>query len=146
MTIRQMTLADLPAVLAVEQRSFSYPWSRDNFLSALGNSRESIFVAEVEGELAGYICLWRMVDVVHIANLAVKEEYRRRGIALRLLAEAERWAEGLPLTLEVRISNDKAIALYEKFGFAVCGVRPGYYLDGEDALIMWKESKSDSGN
>ena len=146
MKIRQILPSDLPKVLALERRTFSDPWSFGSFLATLANSQERIFVAAMGSELVGYIGLWRMFDSVHITNLAVKEEYRRQGIGLRLLAEAEKWAGGFPLTLELRANNTAAKALYEKFGFVVCGVRPGYYKDGEDALIMWKELKVDSGN
>jgi [ribosomal protein S18]-alanine N-acetyltransferase len=84
------------------------------------------------------------VDAWHIMNVAVAPAYRRRGIASKMLVELFRVTEDDPrrgYTLEVRVSNSAAIALYERLGFTATGVRRGYYTDNrEDALVMWKES------
>jgi [ribosomal protein S18]-alanine N-acetyltransferase len=86
----------------------------------------------------------RYVDAWHIMNVAVDPDRRRRGIATRLLErlfELTRDDERRGYTLEVRISNEDAIRLYEQLGFEPRGIRRGYYTDNkEDALIMWRES------
>ena len=90
-------------------------------------------------ELVGYVVCSRYDQVWHLMNIAVAPERRRGGVASRLLTRLIGDAEGaLPFTLEVRVSNRQAIAMYEQFGFRSAGVRPRYYHDnGEDALIMW---------
>jgi ribosomal-protein-alanine N-acetyltransferase len=89
--------------------------------------------------LAGYLVCSRYDRVWHLMNVAVAPERRRQGIASRLIERLLAEAGGeLPFTLEVRVSNRDAIAMYEKLGFRSAGVRPRYYQDnGEDALIMW---------
>ena len=90
-----------------------------------------------------YLIVSRYVDAWHIMNVAVHPEYRRQGVASRLLDELFELTVGdsrRGYTLEVRVSNVTAIALYERFGFEPSGVRRGYYTDNrEDALIMWKD-------
>ena len=86
------------------------------------------------------LCFWEIGHEIHVTNLAVHPEWRRRGVARRLLATAlaEGVVRGVILAfLEVRPSNTRALALYESLGFQVIGRRNGYYFDtGEDALVM----------
>lgn len=134
---------DLDAVLHIEGESFSSPWTRDMYLAELKNVGVSFcYLARDEaGQAVGFCSFWRIVDELHINNLAVLPDYRRRGIASTLLMHVLR--EGVRLgarsvTLEVRRSNDDARRLYERFGFAASGVRRGYYTNpAEDALVMW---------
>jgi ribosomal-protein-alanine N-acetyltransferase len=90
--------------------------------------------------IAGFLGLWLMVDEAHIVTVAVREDHRRRGIGALLVARAielAREAEAESVTLEVRVSNTGAQALYERFGFRRAGIRKRYYTDnGEDAIIM----------
>jgi ribosomal-protein-alanine N-acetyltransferase len=95
------------------------------------------------GRVVGFCGFWRVVDEIHINNLAVLPEYRRQGIASlilgRVFAEGRRAGAGRA-TLEVRRSNEIARRLYERFGFTVAGVRRGYYRNPEeDALVLWRE-------
>jgi ribosomal-protein-alanine N-acetyltransferase len=137
--IEPFTIADLDWAIDLEKRVFAKPWSKKSFLEALANPQQEFFVAKTGAIPLGYLGAWRMYDTVHITNIAVEETSRRQGVATGLLAAAEAWAASCPLTLEVRLSNYPARALYEKFGFQVYGARPGYYEDnGEDALILWK--------
>ncbi|HET6570143.1 MAG TPA: ribosomal protein S18-alanine N-acetyltransferase [Solirubrobacterales bacterium] len=137
--VRRLTYSDLPAVISIERRSFPAPWSLAMFVLELSKP-SGICLAAADGErLHGYLVCSRYDRVWHVMNVAVAPERRRRGVASemlsRLLAEAGR---ELPFTLEVRVSNRDAIAMYEKLGFRSAGVRPRYYQDnGEDALIMW---------
>jgi ribosomal-protein-alanine N-acetyltransferase len=146
LTIRPMTLDDLPAVVEIDRQAFSVPWPARSFRFELqDNPVGRLFVAvPAEGDhtdrVLGYIGIWDLVDEGHISTLAVHPEHRRHGIGgalLRagLLALA---ATGMhAASLEVRASNGAAQHLYTKFGFGVHGRRRGYYQDnGEDALIM----------
>jgi len=137
--IRRLTYADLPQVIAIERRAFPTPWSLAMFVLELSKPSGVCLAATGGEELHGYLVCSRYDRVWHVMNVAVAPERRRRGVASnlisRLLAEAGR---ELPFTLEVRVSNRDAIAMYEKLGFRSAGVRPRYYQDnGEDALIMW---------
>ena len=147
--VRPLTLADLDDVDEIEQRAYATPWSRTMFASEIAKA-SSICLGAFEGErLVGYIINSRYVDAWHVMNVAVDPRYRRRGIATRLLDRlfeltADDGRRGY--TLEVRVSNEAAIALYERIGFERRGMRRGYYTDNrEDALIMWRESHPGSG-
>jgi ribosomal-protein-alanine N-acetyltransferase len=143
--IHRLTLSDLPAIDRIERESYPTPWSRSMFAGELAKpSSLSLGAFDIDdGRLVGYLIISRYVDAWHVMNVAVAPGYRRRGIALRLLDELFRLTEGdsrRGYTLEVRVSNTGAIALYERAGFHATGVRRGYYTDNrEDALVMWKD-------
>jgi ribosomal-protein-alanine N-acetyltransferase len=139
--IRRLTYADLPQIIAIERRAFPTPWSLAMFVLELSKPSGICLVALVEGRVVGYLVCSRYDVVWHVMNVAVDPEQRRRGIATAMLEQLFAQADkpGEQYTLEVRTSNDPAIALYEHFGFESAGVRPGYYHDNkEDALIMWR--------
>ena len=137
-------------VLAIEEASFTNPWTREMYLAEMDNRGVSYcFLArDAAGRVVGFCSFWRVLDELHINNLAVKPESRRAGVATALLEHVLR--EGgimgaLRATLEVRRSNDPARVLYERFGFSVAGVRRAYYTKPvEDALILWREGLTDS--
>jgi ribosomal-protein-alanine N-acetyltransferase len=143
--LRRLTLADLGAIETIERRSYPTPWSRSMFAGEL--SKPSSFcmgALDLErDQLVAYLIVSRYVDAWHIMNLAVDEAYRRRGVARRLLEELFAVTAGDAMrgyTLEVRVSNDGAIKLYEGAGFRTTGIRRGYYTDNrEDAYVMWKD-------
>lgn len=139
--IREMRYSDLDALEAVEQASFSIPWTRGMLEEELFNIRARYRVIEYQGTIAGYIGMWQILDEGHITNVAVRPEFRRMGLAKRLLQDLIDYARDngiVSLTLEVRVSNLPAIRLYESFGFRTEGRRKHYYADNnEDALIMW---------
>ncbi len=144
--LRRLTIRDLGAVEKIERDSYPTPWSRSMFAGELAKSSSitlGAFETESADRLAGYLVVSRYVDAWHIMNIAVAPEYRRRGIATRLLDALFTTTAGdarRGYTLEVRVSNTTAIALYERLGFQATGVRRGYYTDNrEDALIMWKD-------
>jgi [ribosomal protein S18]-alanine N-acetyltransferase len=141
--IRRLGLSDLNAIDAIEQRAYRTPWSRSMFASELAKG-SSICLGAFEGDqLVGYIVNSRYVDAWHVMNVAVDPDQQRRGIATRLLEhlfEVTRDDQRRGYTLEVRVSNKEAIALYESLGFVRQGLRRGYYTDNrEDALIMWRD-------
>ncbi len=150
LTIREAGLTDLKSVFAIEKESFPTPWSRWTFLAELNQSLGHILVAgpspPLPWELWGYIVFWLVADEMHLLNLAVHPEKRRRGVARFLLQEALRRSRTLGAKaawLEVRPSNIPALALYASFGFREVGRRPGYYQDTrEDAILLvleWEE-------
>ena len=141
--IRPLQLRDLSAIEEIERTSYPTPWSRSMFAGELAKP-SSICLGAFDGErLIGYLIVSRYVDAWHVMNVAVASDQRRRGIASELLvALFERTREDgrRGYTLEVRVSNAGAIALYERVGFERRGVRRGYYTDNrEDALIMWRD-------
>jgi ribosomal-protein-alanine N-acetyltransferase len=142
--IRPLDLADLNAIERLEQRAYPTPWSRSMFASELAKPT-SICLGAFEGdELAGYVITSRYVDAWHVMNVAVDPDLRRRGVATALLGrlfELTHGDERRGYTLEVRVSNDGAVQLYERLGFEARGLRRGYYTDNrEDALIMWRDA------
>jgi ribosomal-protein-alanine N-acetyltransferase len=141
--LRRLVYGDLPAVLAIERRSFQTPWSLAMFVLELSKpSGICIAFPDEDGRgLAGYLVCSRYADVWHLMNIAVAPERRRQGIAKDLMNGLfEQAGEGARFTLEVRMSNTSAIRMYERFGFRPAGHRRRYYHDnGEDALIMWLE-------
>jgi [ribosomal protein S18]-alanine N-acetyltransferase len=144
--LRRLGLGDLGDIERIERAAYPTPWSRSMFAGELAKPSSislGAFDADAGGRLVAYLIISRYVDAWHVMNVAVAPEYRRRGVATELLAELFRLTEGDPrrgYTLEVRISNASAIALYERLGFQATGVRRGYYTDNrEDALIMWKD-------
>jgi [ribosomal protein S18]-alanine N-acetyltransferase len=142
---RRLQLRDLGAIERIERRTYPTPWSRSMFASEVAKPSSICLGAfdSEEGTLVGYMIIARYVDAWHVMNIAVEPEHQRRGIATMLLDElfeltADDGQRGY--TLEVRVSNQGAIRLYERAGFRPRGVRRGYYTDNrEDALIMWKD-------
>ena len=148
MNTRPMRVEDVDQVLAIERLSFPLPWSRESFIREICEIDNSHLLVVAEDEEAragvmGYACWWEVADECHITNFAVAPAHRRRGVADVLLGRVLEDAKGrglLRATLEVRLGNAAAIALYEKWGFTAAAMRPRYYPDNrEDALVMWKE-------
>lgn len=149
-TIEDMRKEDIDQILEIEELSFPSPWSREAFLTELGQRDSSRFlVAKSEGKVVGYAGFWLIFDEAHITNLAVHPDYRKRKIGERLIRFLLKLAVSKgakEATLEVRPSNLAAQSLYKKFGFEVRGIRRGYYSDtGEDALIMGKKNLTKKG-
>ncbi|MGZ4384230.1 MAG: ribosomal protein S18-alanine N-acetyltransferase [Gaiellaceae bacterium] len=144
--LRVLGLRDLARIDEIERLSYSTPWSRSMFASEIGKPASICLGAFAEEELLGYMIVSRYVDAWHVMNIAVDPTRRRRGIAsllLEALFELTTNNEQRGYTLEVRISNEGAIELYERLGFRRRGIRRGYYTDNrEDALIMWRDGPS----
>ena len=140
--VRRLVYSDLPAVIAIERRSFPTPWSLAMFVLELSKPSGICLAATIDDRLCGYLVCSRYDQVWHLMNVAVAPERRRLGVARGLLGHLfDDAGNELPFTLEVRMSNAEAIAMYERFGFRRAGTRRRYYHDnGEDALIMWLQS------
>jgi [ribosomal protein S18]-alanine N-acetyltransferase len=140
--ITPMRRRHLRGVIRIEQQVYPRPWTFGLFLSEIGQRATRLYVvARVGPEVVGYAGLFRAVDDGHITTVAVDPSWHRHGIATRMLLALARGAieRGCTnLTLEVRMSNSGAQALYQRFGFVPAGVRKGYYPETrEDALVMW---------
>jgi ribosomal-protein-alanine N-acetyltransferase len=144
---RPMSVRDLERVVAIEREIFPDPWPESAFKSELGLTECYARIAERDGQLAGYLVAWLGEAGGHLGNVAVVASQRRRGVAAALLddllTEAGR-RRVRNLTLEVRVSNAAAQALYRSRGFRLAAVRRRYYRDiGEDALVMeWRPESS----
>jgi [ribosomal protein S18]-alanine N-acetyltransferase len=140
--ITPMRRRHLRGVLRIEQQVYPRPWTFGLFLGEISQRASRVYlVARVGSEVVGYAGMFRTVDDGHITTIAVDPAWQRRGIATRMLLALARAAVDRGchnLTLEVRMSNSGAQALYQRFGFVPAGVRKGYYPEtGEDALVMW---------
>ncbi len=131
----------IDGMVKIENACFSHPWTKDGIIEAKQN-RTRFYVFEKDGCVMGYVGVSVILDEGYITNIAVLPEYRQLGIATALLTRLDGLAklENLSfISLEVRKSNQKAISLYEKFGYKTEGVRKNFYDDPkEDALIMTK--------
>lgn len=141
-TFRKMNSDDLDQVMEVERQSFTLPWTRQAFLNELNFNEYAVYIViEVNGEIAGYCGSWIVIDESHITNVAVLPKYRGQQLGealLRKMIEISISKGAIRMTLEVRVSNTVAIALYEKLGFQKGGIRKRYYTDNyEDAYVMW---------
>lgn len=139
--IRHMQEEDLPVILDIERRAYSFPWSENIFRDCLRVSYHCR-VAELQGVIIGYGVMAIYVDEAHLLNLCIRPESRRRGLGLRLLGHllGEARASGArTILLEVRPSNSAAIALYRRLGFERIGRRKDYYPSAhgrEDAVVL----------
>ena len=139
--VRPLVYSDLPAVLAIERRSFETPWSLAMFVLELSKPSGICLAIRLRGHPRGYLVCSRYTDVWHLMNIAVVPERRREGIATELMGklfEARERRRGSRSRSGSR--TRRAIQMYEGFGFKPAGHRRRYYHDnGEDALIMWRE-------
>lgn len=139
--IRPFDSGDIDDIYDVEINSFTDPWSQESFRDELRNNVANYLVGCIDNKVIGYVGAWFILDEAHITNVAVKPEFRRQGIANRLILEFINLAKKnniTSVTLEVRASNIAAQILYKNFGFVEQGLRKRYYADNnEDAIIMW---------
>ena len=142
MKIVRMNEANISAVKQIEDECFSNPWSFESLNAELSKVGACFYVAELNGEAAGYIGFNMVLDEGYIANIAVKEKFRRQGVGRKLLQKVIETAVKNNLSfvsLEVRESNIPAIGLYKEFGFTQQGIRKNYYRNPqENGLILTK--------
>ena len=142
-----MVMDDVDEVMAVEVTVYPHPWSRGNFVDSLSSGYHGWTLREADGEVAGalvgYFLLMGSVDEAHLLNVAVATPFQKRGLGRYLLDKVCACARGLSMTsvlLEVRPSNERALRIYERYGFVQIGRRRGYYPahegQREDAIVM----------
>lgn len=144
LAFRRARAEDVERVMEIEKEGFLHPWSRDLIERELGHTWSHLLLAEdgEGGPVLGYIVFWLVHDEVHVLNVATALASRRRGVGRALMEAAEREGRrrGCRIaTLEVRRSNDAALALYRTLGYRQVGIRPNYYAEErEDAIVMVK--------
>lgn len=138
-----MQITDLDEVMAIENKAHSHPWSRGNFIDSLAHDHDAWVVRSVDEVLLGYFIQMPVVDETHLLTIAVKEEMQGQGIGqflLRHVIERAKLMQMVAVSLEVRVSNLRALAVYETFGFLLAGRRKNYYeaaqQQREDALVL----------
>jgi len=141
-TVVAMRRKHVRAVVAIEERIFPRPWSHALYLSELASpATRSYLVAIVDSAVVGYAGAMLVAGEAHVTTVGVAPEWHRRGVGIRLLHELVRDVRergATAMTLEVRMSNVGAQALYQEFGFAPAGIRRNYYPEvNEDGLVMW---------
>ena len=141
--LRAMDLRDLDAVMALESRIYSFPWTRGNFIDSLAAGYLAEVLAEPEAGIVGYFVAMAGAGEMHLLNLSVAPEWQGRGLAHAMLdaLEDRARARGMAtLWLEVRAGNERAQSLYRRRGFVEVGQRRGYYpaprATREDAIVM----------
>ena len=143
--VDDMQVADIPQVHEIERLSFATPWPAHAFEQELRGNRLARYVvarASIGSEelVIGFAGVWLMVDEAHITTFGVHPDWRRQGVGRRLmlrLMDVSQELRAARMTLEVRVGNEAAQALYRRFGFAISGTRTRYYTDdGEDAYVM----------
>ena len=148
LSLRPATSDDIEAVLRIEKSSYKFPWSPGNFLEELRQPQSHFLVYtddETDSIVAGYIVFWDLKDETHILNVAVALDWRGLGMGKKLVSQAINHAyreKHKRVFLEVRTSNNGAIALYESMGFIKDHVKKSFYSDGEDAQFMMLNCQS----
>ena len=139
MIIRQWTKEDIGVIAEMERRCFQDAWTEEMLSDTLRYPIYNCFLAEEEGQVCGYCCLIVVCEDAEVGNIAVDTPFRGRGVGKALMEAMHQCAKEKGATqafLEVRVSNENAIALYKKFGYESYGIRARYYEDGEDAMVM----------
>jgi ribosomal-protein-alanine N-acetyltransferase len=138
--IREMIGADIATITALEREIFPDPWPARSFVDIVEGSDWIGLVVEAAGRIVGYACILLSAGEMHLANIAVVADYRRKSVASRLMSRILEIAgkhRCAMILLEVRVSNEGARAFYEREGFAELYIRPRYYRKPlEDALVM----------
>jgi ribosomal-protein-alanine N-acetyltransferase len=138
--IGDMKVDDITEVLGIENAAFKTPWSETLFRNEIFKAIAVSRVAKLGGRIVGYLCANVILDEGHILNLAVHPDYRGRGIAsflIKEMIETMRNNSCRSIFLEVRVSNEEALKMYEKFGFSLLATRKNYYISPvEDAVVM----------
>ena len=140
--IHKLNESFLSEIDLIEQDSFKEPWSKEAYEKEILNPLANYRVITIDDKVVAYGGFWKILDEADINNIAVKKEFRQMGFGKMLmnaLIEDAKSQNIKAMTLEVRVTNESAIALYKKLGFKEAGIRKNYYSDKEDALIMWLE-------
>jgi ribosomal-protein-alanine N-acetyltransferase len=140
MEIRLASVNDIPSLLIIERECFIKPWGeKDLYYEIKENPVSTVLVIEENNQVIGYISYWITFDSATIAQIAIRKQHQGHHLANMLMQEMvdDCYAKRVQsITLEVRVSNTKAINLYKKFGFKEIVIKPHYYDNGEDAIYM----------
>lgn len=144
--LKPLTVDLIPAVLELDRQSLGKLWSANGYLREIESPNSDLFIVQptqaAEQMIVAVGCAWAILEEAHITIVAVHPDFQRQGLGQAMLVALLQAAYQRHLeraTLEVRVSNQPAIALYQKFGFCEAGRRKKYYQDtGEDALVMWR--------
>lgn len=137
--ISNMTISDFENISPILTSDFDDFWSCKTLQSELNNPNSYYIVAKLNAEIVGFAGIWKSVDDVHITDIVVKKDFRKKGIGSLLLEKLISLTKELKfkeLTLEVNSNNEPAKKLYLKFGFKELGIRKRYYNNTDDAVIM----------
>ncbi|RCW62198.1 ribosomal protein S18-alanine N-acetyltransferase [Saliterribacillus persicus] len=140
--IRKMSVDDIEEVSAIENESFTVPWSKKTYQDELTlNQYANYFVILSNDVIVGFCGMWLVIDEAQITNIAIRKAYRGKRFGEALFQYVLNYAiahHASRLSLEVRVSNLVAQRLYKKFGLVPGGIRRNYYTDNqEDALVLW---------
>lgn len=141
LTCQVLTYELLPAVLDLDQVCLGGLWTEAGYRREIESPNSDLLVLLADNHVIGLGCVWAIVDEAHITTLAIHPDYHRQHLGQLLLIQLLQQARHRRLThatLEVRASNQKALGLYQKFGFQTAGRRKRYYKDDEDALVLWR--------
>ena len=131
---------DIPALVEIEQDTFSAPFKEKDFLTMLENEYSSVLVAKTNGAIVGYVSFMVLFDECSILNFATKKEFKRQGVGKKVMDALLCHGQALGVKkyfLEVRVSNEAAISLYKKYGFVPVGTSKNHFTSPrEDALLM----------
>lgn len=147
MIVRELTNDDLDVLIEIEKSLYKDPWNKEAYLRDLENDIAYNYVLVHDDVILGYYGFWIMFDNIDITKVSIKKELQGKGLSNILMKDFFSRISNLDIksiTLEVRVSNIKAINLYKKYGFKEISVRKKYYSDSEDALILQKEVKEDA--
>ena len=142
MILREMMVEDLEQVMEIENELFAVPWTKEGYFTFLTKENAMMLVVEEKEKILGYCGLLMVLEEAEVMNVAVRKDRQKEGIGNFLMQSMLRLAQDRGIEkihLEVRVSNDTAIRLYERLGFEKYGIRKGYYTDPvEDAVLMMK--------
>lgn len=155
LVIRSATIQHIPAIVTLDRLCFGGLWTADGYAREINSPNSDLFILTVvdvaeatdriskkRAKVIGIGCMWSILEEAHITLLGIHPDYQRQGLGKLLLVKLLQTAVNRQLTratLEVRTSNEPAIALYEALGFHHVGIRRKYYAKtGEDALILWR--------
>ncbi|MDD6512625.1 ribosomal protein S18-alanine N-acetyltransferase [Sharpea azabuensis] len=138
-----MRLSDLDNIMPLEHQLFSSPWSKDDYIYELSSNPYAKYYVLEDDKIVGYVGIWITYETAQITTIGIAKERQGEGLSKLLMNKViEETKDCEAITLEVRVSNVKAIKLYESYGFKKEAIRKDYYLDNhEDAYLMMKERK-----
>ena len=143
MLLRAMAVNDLDQIIVLEHQLFSSPWSKEDYLYELSSNPYAKYYVLEDDKIIGYVGMWITYETAQITTIGIAKERQGQGLSKLLMNKVDGETRDCEaITLEVRVSNTRAIRLYESYGFLKEAIRKDYYLDNhEDAYLMMKERK-----